>query len=335
MPGKNGSIAGQAVQVRAWVGGWRAVVVLAVLSALAPVAARAQPVVPPASGPSLPGAAGTMVGDTGTTLAVGPEAFIIPADVAPFWDLYMRAGPVFTLGGGLIENRLDRGWAIQIGLRERWWTRSPQLTIFGEVGIGYASNSGDGSKVPINGAFRGLDPPDDHIHFERNGVVVSAPVDSGQTGGLWLTELRELERVSAILAIGGAYTPDLLNRNGNRLVQGNLRLGVRGGGIHAEYRNTLLPVIKESIREHFGHGHGRIAFSTGGGKDPDGFIGLFTTVGLSVTYPNARLGRFSLGTITLGADVEFGHDWFDMGDYLKSENGLSTFVPLGYVAISF
>lgn len=246
------------------------------------------------------------------------------------WDIYVKGGPVFMLGSGFLEDRLKTGWTVQAGVREPLWTLDSGTQIFCDFGGGYATNRGDGSPVLIQGFFQGIDPADDHVHFSQNGVLTAAALPAGGSGDLMKTTLHELERVSFHAAIGGSFAPASLNANDGLRTQMNVRVGMRAGGIDPDYEKAFLPEIDAGIAAHLGHGHQNIFVSTDGGEDPELFFGLFTSVGVSTTYH----GRYS--NVTLGAEVEFARDWFDLGDYTLSGNyGFGTVTPMVTLGFSF
>jgi hypothetical protein len=246
------------------------------------------------------------------------------------WDIYIKSGPVFTLGSGFLEDRLKTGWTVQAGVREPLWSLGSGAQIFCDFGGGYATNSGDGTPVLIQGFYQGIDPPDDHVHFSRNGVLTAAALPAGGSGDLMNTTLHKLERLSFHAAIGGSLSPAALNASDGLQTQLNVRLGMRAGGIDPDYEKAFLPEIATGIVDHLGHGHQNIFVSTDGGEDPELFFGLFTSVGVSTTYQ----ARYS--TVTLGAELEFARDWFDLGDYTQfGHYGLGTVTPMLTLGFTF
>lgn len=246
------------------------------------------------------------------------------------WDIYIKGGPVFTLGSGFLEDRLKTGWTVQAGVREPLWSLGSSTQIFCDFGGGYATNRGDGAPVLIQGFFQGQDPADNHVHFSRGGVLTAAAVSAGASGDLMNTSLQELERVSFHAAIGGSFVPASLNAIDGLQTSFNVRLGLRAGGIDPDYEKAFLPEIATGIVDHLGHGHQSIFLSTDGGEDPELFFGLFTSVGMSTTYQ----ARYS--TVTLGAELEFARDWFDLGDYSQfGHYGLGTVTPMLTLGFTF
>lgn len=233
---------------------------------------------------------------------------------------YLRSGLVRPLGDGFIEERVDNGWMIQVGLRGPLGDPRPRAVFFKEFGLGYWSNDGDGDPVKIAGWFRGQDPPDNHVHRFRD---------------LYNLRLLVLRRVDAHAAVGGAFYPRLLNRRDNRQVHLDFRGGARAGVIGVEHRRTIPANVREQIREHSGHGHQRIEFSTAGINDPRLFFGIFGAFGFGVTYPDARLFGWSLGSVTVALEGEFSHDWFSLGDFARSDRGFSAVTPMATLQFSF
>jgi hypothetical protein len=262
--------------------------------------------------------------------AYSSDGAVMMRPVETPWDIYVKGGPVFTLGSGFLEDRLKTGWTVQAGVREPLWSLGSGTQIFWDFGGGYATNRGDGTPVLIQGFFQGQDPADDHVHFSQNGALTAAAVGVGASGDLMNTTLHELERVSIHAAIGGSFPLDSWHATDGLRTQVNVRLGLRAGGIDPDYEKAFLPEIAAGIAEHFGHGHQTIFVSTDGGEDPELFFGLFTSIGVSTTYQ----ARYS--TVTLGAEVEFARDWFDLGDYTQfGHYGLGTVTPMLTLGLSF
>ncbi len=256
------------------------------------------------------------------------------------WEAFVRSGPVFTLGNGFLETHVQTGWEIQAGLREYLWTPRPAAAFYHEVAADFVSNHGDDTTTLSRGNFRGLNPDETVVHFVQNGALATAPVANvaapSAQGPLLTNKLGDLDRGSIHYALGAEYLPGWFNGAANRQVAFGLRGGVRGGYVSAGYEKTLNPLIEQAIRQReAAQPNGTISFSNTGAKNPDAFFGLFTAVGVTVTYSDLRWwGRFP-GSMTLGAEVEFASEWLALGDYAPKDTELMTFTPMFTLGFRF
>jgi hypothetical protein len=272
------------------------------------------------------------------TPVLPPDA-VLPADAyatevpQPVWEFFFKSGPVFPLAGQP-EDHLGVGWTVQLGLREPIAMPRPAMILFHEFGVSYTANPGDNAPVEIHGHFQGLNPPDDHIHFVSNGVLVAPPLPSSGAGPFWTTRLRELQRLGFHYALGSTYSPRAFDEFSSGRGFLTLRAGLRGGYYNPEYHKALDPLIAEGIRAHFGHGHKSILISSEGGHDAGGFVGLFGSVGVGMTLRGVPWITRIPGDLTLGAELELSHEWINLGDYSR-DRGLTTFVPMLTVTWAF
>lgn len=286
------------------------------------------PVVPPTTQPTL--VQPTLVQPT--VVQPPPEAILGAGDIdgvpEPVWEFFFRAGAVIPLGGDP-EDHLRTGWTFQLGLREPLAMPRPSLILFHEFAGSYTANPGDNAPIDIPGFFQGLNPPDDHIHFVRGGVLVAGtlPPTPDQVGPFWTTRLRELQRLGVHYALGATWAAGTFDGVASGRTFFMVRTGIRGGYVNPEYHKIQEPLIVEGIREHFGHNHRNILISSDGGRDSGGFFGLFQSLGAGLTLRDATwIGRFP-GDITLAAELEFSHEWISLGDYSRGR-GVSTFMPM-------
>lgn len=252
-------------------------------------------------------------------------------DEGPYWEVYFRTGPVFTLGGGFLERAVQTGWTFHFGLHEPFWSPRPSLVVFHEAGGAYTFNRGERIPVVSQGFFQGQDPPDDHVHFLQNGVLVAGQEGSGD---FITSRLEELHRLGFQYNLGASFYPTALNERADRDLHFTVRGGFRIGWMDADYDTQLFPQIAEGIAAHFGHGHKSVFMSTFGGKDPHWFIGVFGSVGAHFTWRDVSL-LFRSTDVTVGVEVEFTHDWMSLGDYRRGDHGLSTISPLVNFALAF
>ena len=226
---------------------------------------------------------------------------------------YVQSGAVVPLGDGFLEERLETGWTVQVGMREVLCCPGPGVMLFQEFGGHYAANGGDNVPLVFSGFFQGLDPPDDHVH-EFDELIT--------------TRLIDIQRVGWHYALGGYWRllgPYSRNAPETRL---KFRSGIRAGALQARFQKTTNPDVIAGVAEHFDHGHARVELSTDGGEDPELFFGVFVDVGLEIACHEVCSAGRRRGTLFFGADVEFAHDWFDLGDYGEGDDGLGSFTPM-------
>lgn len=277
----------------------------------APPAAVAVPLPPPPAGPALPAPAAPCVGCIDNGLSKG---------VAP-WDFYVRSGIVTPVGHGGIDEHVDTGWTIQFGLREPISCPHPTVNLFANFGGGFTYNGGDKAPVVTSGRLFFAVPPDDHDH--RLADFAESRLDS-------------LQRSFLQASLDADYAPAWLNTTDDHRAQLFGRAGMRGTKVRAQYNTTPTPAFLETVLAHVGHGHnGNFIVATSNAKNLDYAFGLFLSVGASVTYYDCQLGGWNLGDVTLGAEIEYGYDWFDLGDYSKGDPGLATISPLLSIAFAF
>lgn len=233
-------------------------------------------------------------------------------------EIFIKAGPVFPLGQGRLEDRVDTGWTIQAGERQALSCTDCPLVLFGELGGGYTANGGDEVPVVTSGTFYA--PFDNHMH----------PLDS-----FFDTRLLDLQRFSFHAALGAYYHPLAQDRRGQLDIHLNLRLGARAGGVDADYMQTKNPVLRALELGHASHGHNPALFQYRDDVEPGFLFGVFSSVGLGLRCHDACLAGFRLRDVTFGAEVEFGHDWFDLGDFAEGDDGLATISPLLTWAFSY
>jgi hypothetical protein len=239
------------------------------------------------------------------------------------WELYFKGGAVWPLGDGFFEKHLGVGWTAQFGMRQPLYRSPSPWMLFAEFGGGYTANTGLSNR-PVTTSGIAFFPNDDHIH---------------QANDFYDTQIVELQRGFVQGALGAYYYPGRFNRPGERLFHVNARLGVRGGGMKAVYHDEVQAGLLRVWEAHAGpEGHGHdplLAQYFPDRKDPELFFGLFGSVGAGLTYYDARIFGRRFCDITLSAEVEFAHEWFDAGAYGHTDNGLGSFTPMLSVAFSF
>jgi hypothetical protein len=240
--------------------------------------------------------------------------------------VYLKSGASIPIGGGVLEEATNTGWTIQLGLRAPIGRTDRPLSFFGEFGGDYTANDGNRQPVITSGAFMGgLPIPDDHVH----------PLQD-----FFETRFVELRRGGIHTALGANYFPTIWNTQLSRSVALTGRLGLRAGSVSTSFHHTATPSLQDLMVTHGplpeGHGHDPRFFSFFSDvKKAELYFGLFGSVGMNVTYYSVNVAGFYLGQVTLGAEVEFGHDWFGLGDFDRGDHGLATVTPMLSVGFSF
>ena len=304
-----------------------------ILSLAAPAAAQrvekaaAKPT--PTSG--TPAAEPEGVSDFGSGAAVAREGPPVMADLVNAepqgWEMYFKGGAVFSFGGGFFEKQIATGWTAQLGLRQPLYRPAGPWMLFAEFGGGYTSNTGLRSDpVTTSGTVFFRQPDDDHIH---------------PTEDFYRTRINELHRYFVQGAMGAFWYPPGFNSPGERLVHVNARAGMRVGGMRTSYDHEVAPGLRAIFLGHTspppaGHNHNpNAALFFPGAAEPEVFFGVFGSVGVGMTYFDARLFGRRFADITLSAEVELGHEWFDMGAYGKRDPGFASVTPMLSLAFSF
>jgi hypothetical protein len=240
-------------------------------------------------------------------VALGPAEF----------EFYTKGGLAFPLGRGPLPEHVRMGWALQFGVRELITCPRPDFALFVNFGGGYVENHGRGNSVVTSGVLHGNEPSENQVH----------PLND-----FFNTSINKLERGNLLVSLDGEYYPARLNQPGVRQVHLDFRGGLRGGVLHADYNqiptaalNNLIPTIT---------GHRSLGFTNNAAAFDQPF-GLFTSVGVGVTYYNVRFGGFSVAELTLQAEAEFARDWINLSDFSGGERSLWTVSPLLTFALSF
>ena len=88
--------------------------------------------------------------------------------------------------------------------------------------------------------------------------------------------------------------------------------------------------------EHVGHGHDPRLFQFRDGNHPaEWFFGLFASAGIGVTYTDVPIGGRTIPGITIAGELQYTHDWFELGSFAAGDDGLSTLTPMITFAVGF
>lgn len=265
-----------------------------------------------------------MVGPAPARDAGLPQYIVVddPEIRLPGGQLFVRSGPVFPLGGGVLADGMKTGWALQSGLAFPLFdipTSAGSFQFMGELGFNYESNSRTGT-VPNDQTF---------FCFLCN--------HDRQVDALFPTDLTEIDRLAFQLGLGTRYYPGLLNRDPSRSIHLDLRMGLRMGGAFADVSQSVTPTLV-AVRDAYLNHHPAFdpaELPVPSNRTETGFlVGLYAGVGLGVTWHDVTIGRWT-GDIGLGAGVEVSQEWLDLGSISPSAHGLGTFTPTFTFSVGF
>jgi hypothetical protein len=265
----------------------------------------------PATSPSQAASSGQ-----GNGVILAPQDLVLAS--APFWcDVYMKGGLVFPIGRGPLPDQVRTGWAMQFGVRELITSPGQETALFLNFGGGYVENHGGGSAVVTSGFLHGNEPSENQIH----------PLND-----FFATHIREMQRGNLLVSLDGEYYPARWNQLGTRRVHFDVRGGMRIGALHVDYDQTPTPALNNLIPTITGH---RTLEFTNNAAAFDQPFGLFTSVGVGVTYADVQFWVFHFADVSLQAELEFAHDWINLGDYAHGERSLWTVSPLLALTFTF
>lgn len=236
--------------------------------------------------------------------AYGDEGFSPHFFLTDGLEFSLRSGALFPLGQGTLERRVRAAWQFEASLVQPVAVHPNGWECFWEIGAGYTQWEGDRGRLVTSGTFR------------EN--VFSSPQ--------FLESFYETRLVRIIHRYGfaalGASWPLNVPHGDWRLTA---RLGTRLGSAKGKFDNRPTDELQSLADD-----------AIAGGADPAQFefnsdvntsdisVGLFGSIGLSGWIPDVWLGAWHLGDVAIGAEVSFGHDWIDFGDFNRSDNGIGS-----------
>jgi hypothetical protein len=218
---------------------------------------------------------------------------------------------VIPFGGGILEHHTTPGWTVQLGARRHCPWPGRFATVYSEFGGGYTSVGGDASTVTTGGDILVLTAAgqlDRIIHLEDFAN----------------TRLNQLKFYTFHAALGGYSYPAWLNYRGGQNVQLNLRAGIRTGAVNGRWLSIPTPSLLMALAGL----EGQPIQLESDVREPGFLLGLFASTGVGVDLSNLRPRSCRVGVLTFRAEVEFGHDWFGLGDFSKGDPGLATVSPM-------
>lgn len=233
------------------------------------------------------------------------------ADAYPGVDFFLGAGTVSAVGGGFFEDRARTGWTIRGGARAPITSPHRPTVLFGEIGGAYMHNDGGGDPQITSGIF-----------------TDGATGQSFELADFRETHLRSLRRGSIHTAIGASMTPQGPANRGWKKLQFNTRFGIRLGHLDARYQQDPTAALQTLINQQVALGSNPATFRFSDRVErSDTFFGLFTSMGVGVTYDNVSWGFARFRRLSFSAEIEYSHEWFDLGEYGIGDRGLNTLVP--------
>lgn len=241
-----------------------------------------------------------------------------PADAVPMggWiGLYVRGGPAIPLGNNPFTRNHDAGVAVQAGVRQRL-TRDPCEYMFFELGGSFLSTRGErtedvyGNVTTVN--------------------ALTQVTTTTQVSPLYQTTLLDVRRAGIDIGIGSYFNPwAYVGYPSNRLrgvVRGGGRFGTIWGRFHDVASAQLISVTTPLQQA------GQTYTTNAIYEKHTTFGGLFGAAGLDYILEDpscCSARRFT----TIGADVEYSHDWFDFKGF--SNNGLDALSLMAHLTVLF
>ncbi len=238
-------------------------------------------------------------------------------------EIYVRGGIASPMGGGIINSRMDTGWAVQAGLEQKVSCPNPWIDVLVDFGAGYLEAGGKGDQIPV------VTP--------GTLVAPAAPLNTMPftSSDFFFTRLGRFRRTDLHTALDSHFFLPYLNPAGQRRVSLDFRAGVRVASIGISYGQTPTPTLQAEINTLI-----QPSATGAPGLDPSRFVflsraekrdyafGEFASLGASWTYEDVRYGWFALGTITGGVEVEFSHDWVNAGLFTNGKKSVWMVSPM-------
>ncbi len=239
-------------------------------------------------------------------------------------EFVTRNGPLITAGGGVFEDNLETGWAFEGGFRQSLSNPSAGRVWFLELGGGYHGNLGTGAIVPTSGTFTDT----------SNSIGTVQYFDHFRD-----TQLTSLRRGSAYAALGFYLQPQAWRQPGRSQLRFNLRFGGRLGHVSGRFANTNSPDLQTLINTqdalHALEPSSPFYLFASNVDTTSVSWGMLTAGGLSWTGYNVQVGSWMMREVTLGTELMYNHDWFDLGSYGAFDRGLGTFAPMFNINIAY
>lgn len=242
----------------------------------------------------------------------------------PFVTWYLKAGTISPLGGGFLEDHIRTGYTIQTGGRAPISNPDAPLVWFGEIGGTYMGNDGTGSGVIRPGALVVTPPLDTSVN-----PPVQPPPFIELEPNFYNTYLSSIRRGSLQLGTGLQFTPQFSANQGWRKLQFNGRGGLRVGHARMKYLDTYTADLAADIAavEALVPGASIALRPSNVFEIGDTFFGLFTSLGVAVTWEDVCWGPCYFSTVSIAGDIEYSNEWIDTGAFSPTDNSLGTLVP--------
>lgn len=233
----------------------------------------------------------------------------------------VSSGVFIPSAGGVLGDRLLTGWGVDFAIRSPIFPPLPSRRWFGEIGASFIQNGGKGSAITTSGTF-----------VDANGLFPTAfPLDE-----LFHTEIRDIRRAAFTTGLGMTILPSWLNQTNRRLVSIVPRFGIRWGGARLSYHQTATddlnaviasrPILNDPDQFQY--------FSDA--KKTDTFFGLYGSLGIQSTWCHVPVGCLCVRELTLGAQLQYVNDWFELGVLTGGrQKTISTVSPMLTLAVGF
>lgn len=240
------------------------------------------------------------------------------------WQLIFRAGPQVPLSEGFFENRTETGWMAAAAIRQPIHLPGVAWETYGEIGLTHAVVDGDGTTdtlpgviiIPIPSPQQGSRPLGERSVFVANGFSAS---------------LVEIRRWSVDFAVGVRRPAIRFHQLTGYEFALESRAGFRVGGINPRLRLQPTDTLLRTVEESRGTVNPFTLRIEHGVKDPEVFVGVFGSLGVTVGVVEPWGMPFS---VRLGLEAVFGADFFDTGSLAPGDHRLGTITPLATLIIS-
>jgi len=236
----------------------------------------------------------------------------------PFVTWYLKAGTVTPVGGGFLEDHARTGFTVQTGGRAPISDPDAPIVWFGELGGTYMGNDGTGDSVTRSGVLIATPPP---IFGIPQPSLPPIPI-----ADFYNTYLTSMRRGSLQLGTGLQFTPQFSANQGWKKLQFNTRGGLRVGHARMKYLDTYTADLAAAIAAQPAVNSISLqpanVFELG-----DTFFGLFTSIGVAMTWEDVCWGPCYFKSVSIGGDIEYSAEWIDTGAFSPNDDALSTLVP--------
>ena len=224
-------------------------------------------------------------------------------------EFMLRTGAIYPLGHGTMERRVTGGWRLEGSVLQSIQSPWANVGCFWELGLGLSLWDGDSGRLITSGVFR-------QSLFSPNQFLAD----------MYRTRLERLWQRYGFVALGTNWYVNGMFGTPWRIAA---RVGTRLGSARAKFDRMPSTALDEAVASAIAGGASPDGFEFDSDvNDSDVFVGLFGSIAVRTVWHDVWLGAWHLGDVSLGAELEFGHDWMDFGDFSRSDGGVGFFGTL-------